>query len=284
VTGVQTCALPIYISVYRVHNSATETFDKLTVRPTSVYEDGKYYIGDGFIVMYTNKFSTYGIGYTVKAAESDNTAEIISIILSQSRNIAVETPENGKIRVSAKTAYFRDSVTVTVTPDDGYRTESVTAVTKSGKTVKLTKVTDTKYTFTVGTSDVTVSATFVKDASVLVDVTEESEYYDAISNCNSVGNSNCFIEFVLNMIDKVLDDVLEQIAKSNAETSEYVKRLLGVMEYGVPYTALDIMKKLNLKSRETFRKNYMNPAIDMGMVRMTIPNKPNSKNQRYVKV
>jgi len=112
----------------------------------------------------------------------------------------------------------------------------------------------------------------------------QSEYYDAISKCNSVGNSDSFIEFMLSMIDKVLDEVLEQIAKSNAETSEYVKRLLNVMEYDVPYTALDIMEKLKLKSRETFRKNYMNPAIDMGMVKMTLPDKPNSKNQRYVKM
>jgi hypothetical protein len=44
------------------------------------------------------------------------------------------------------------------------------------------------------------------------------------------------------------------------------------------------MKELGLKSRETFRKNYMNPAIELGAVRMTLPDKPNSKNQRYVKV
>lgn len=45
-----------------------------------------------------------------------------------------------------------------------------------------------------------------------------------------------------------------------------------------------IMKELGLKSRETFRKNYMNPAIEMGAVRVTLPDKPNSKNQRYVKI
>ena len=86
------------------------------------------------------------------------------------------------------------------------------------------------------------------------------------------------------MIDKILDDVILQIAKSNADTSEYVNRLLNVMEYDVPYTILAIMSELGLKSRETFRKNYMNPALEMGAVRMTLPDKPNSKNQRYVKV
>ena len=41
---------------------------------------------------------------------------------------------------------------------------------------------------------------------------------------------------------------------------------------------------LGLKSKETLRKNYINPAIELEMIRMTIPDKPNSKNQRYVKV
>jgi len=111
----------------------------------------------------------------------------------------------------------------------------------------------------------------------------QSEYYEAIANSNKTGNADAFIEFLLEMIDKVLDEVIFQIDKSNYETSEYVKKLLEVMEYGIPYTALFIMKELGLKSRETFRKNYMNPAIEMGMVRMTLPDKPNSRNQRYIK-
>jgi hypothetical protein len=44
-----------------------------------------------------------------------------------------------------------------------------------------------------------------------------------------------------------------------------------------------LMEKLGLKSRETFRKNYMNPALELGIVQMTIPDKPNSRNQRYVR-
>jgi len=44
------------------------------------------------------------------------------------------------------------------------------------------------------------------------------------------------------------------------------------------------MEKLKLKSKETFRKNYINPAIEAGLVRLTIPDKPTSKNQRYYKV
>lgn len=109
------------------------------------------------------------------------------------------------------------------------------------------------------------------------------DYYNAISECHVNGNSNVFIEFMLERIDDILDEVNEQIRKSINDESEYVKRLLEVMEFDVPYTAVSLMKQLGLKSRETFRKNYMDPALNIGAVERTIPDKPNSKNQRYIK-
>lgn len=111
----------------------------------------------------------------------------------------------------------------------------------------------------------------------------QEEYYEAIAKCNKNGNSDVFIEFMLEMIDKVLDDLILQVNKSNLETSEYVKRMIGLMDYEVPYTSNDIMDRLGLKSKETLRKNYLNPAMELGLIRMTIPDKPNSKNQRYVR-
>lgn len=111
----------------------------------------------------------------------------------------------------------------------------------------------------------------------------QTEYYDAIAKCHVNGNSDIFIEFMLEMISQILDEVIVQINRSNYETSEYVKRMLDVMEYDVPYTSNAIMEALGLKSKETLRKNYINPAMELGVVRMTLPDKPNSRNQRYVK-
>ena len=45
-----------------------------------------------------------------------------------------------------------------------------------------------------------------------------------------------------------------------------------------------LMEKLGLKSNEGFRRNYLHPAIELSLVRMTIPEKPNNRNQRYIKV
>ena len=109
------------------------------------------------------------------------------------------------------------------------------------------------------------------------------DYYDAIAKCHVEGSSTRFIEFMLLQIDKILEEIAEQVNLDSEYITEYVKRMLEVMEYDVPYTSNAIMEKLGLKSKETFRKNYMNPALEMNLVRMTIPDKPNSRNQRYIK-
>ncbi len=111
----------------------------------------------------------------------------------------------------------------------------------------------------------------------------QDDYYEAIAKCHVEGESTTFIEFMLMQIDKILDEVSVQISESSEQMTEYLKRMLDVMKYDVPYTATTIMEMLGLRSKETFRKNYMNPALELNLVRMTIPDKPNSKNQRYIR-
>lgn len=111
----------------------------------------------------------------------------------------------------------------------------------------------------------------------------QEEYYDAIAKCHVQGESTSFIEFMLSQIDKILDEVAGQMAEGSEYMTEYLKRMLDVMEYDVPYTASAIMDMLGLKSKETFRKNYMNPALEQNLVKMTLPDKPSSRNQRYIR-
>lgn len=112
----------------------------------------------------------------------------------------------------------------------------------------------------------------------------QDEYYEAIARCHVSGNSTIFIEFMLSQIDKILDEISSQISEENEYLSETVKGLLEVMEYDVPYTSKTLMEKLGLKSREGFRKNYLRPAMELNLIRRTIPDKPNSRNQRYIKI
>lgn len=112
----------------------------------------------------------------------------------------------------------------------------------------------------------------------------QDEYYDAIAKCHVAGASTLFIEFMLTQIDRILDEISAQIGEDSEQLSEYLKKLLAAMEYDVPYTGRALMDKLGLKSKEGFRRNYLRPALDMHLIRMTLPDKPNSKNQRYVKM
>ena len=111
----------------------------------------------------------------------------------------------------------------------------------------------------------------------------QDEYYNAIVKCHINGDSNVFIEFMLKQIDKILEEILLRADEQDEHVTEYVKKLLNVMEYEVPYTSTVLMEKLGLKSKETFRKNYMNPAMQLQLVQMTIPEKPKSRNQRYIR-
>ena len=49
-------------------------------------------------------------------------------------------------------------------------------------------------------------------------------------------------------------------------------------------TANEIMDLLGLKSKETLRKNYLNPVIEKGYLILEYPSKPTSKNQRYKRI
>ncbi len=109
----------------------------------------------------------------------------------------------------------------------------------------------------------------------------QKEYYSAISQSNSKVESTPFILFMLHMINNVLDELLSK--DTLEEHDEYIKRLLSVMEYDVPYKAKELQKKLGLKSASGFKRNYIEPAMELGLIAMTIPDKPTSRNQRYCK-
>jgi len=43
----------------------------------------------------------------------------------------------------------------------------------------------------------------------------------------------------------------------------------------------ELMEKMQLKSRENFEKRYLKPALTLGIIERTIPDKPNSRLQKY---
>ena len=111
----------------------------------------------------------------------------------------------------------------------------------------------------------------------------QEDYYAAIAKCHIDGESTAFILFMLSQIDKVLEDISVQFTQGNNELPEQLEKLLAVMDHGISYKGSYLMDKLGLISKEGFRKNYLRPAIELGLIRMTIPDKPKSRNQGYIK-
>ena len=111
----------------------------------------------------------------------------------------------------------------------------------------------------------------------------QEDYYNAITLSTSQGKSNIFIEFMLDVINKAIKDIITDTRNHYNHINNQITELMKVIE-SYPQSTTELMKKLNLKSRLGFRKNYLQPALDAGLIGMTEPDKPTSKNQKYFKI
>lgn len=107
----------------------------------------------------------------------------------------------------------------------------------------------------------------------------QSEYYKALGKSDS--DSNAFVEFLLQVILETLQKTTV-VGNDDAEdrTDPLIEKLRAAMGKNVLSTT-EIMQRLGLSHRPTFRQNYLNPALSLGVIEMTIPDKPTSRNQKY---
>jgi len=90
-----------------------------------------------------------------------------------------------------------------------------------------------------------------------------------------------------------LQEVLEQSSETTPITTSMttqetavtpqvtpqVERLLAALQGEMDRESLQA--SLDLKARKSFRERYLQPALETGLIHMTIPDKPNSRLQRY---
>ena len=106
---------------------------------------------------------------------------------SSSSTVSVDSGKNGSVTVSPSRASKNTTVTITVKPNSGYELDELTVTDKNGNEVKLTKKSDTQYTFTMPASKVTVEASFVEikaapdEGLPFVDVSSDAYYADAVA-------------------------------------------------------------------------------------------------------
>jgi Fic family protein len=107
----------------------------------------------------------------------------------------------------------------------------------------------------------------------------QAAYYAALASADKAGQCTGFIEFLLTALLKCLREVAITDQVSDQVTDQ-VKALLRVLGNRT-LSALECMDEMNLVHRPTFRQNYLNPALDAGLIERTLPGKPNSRMQKY---
>jgi len=107
----------------------------------------------------------------------------------------------------------------------------------------------------------------------------QDDYYQALAEADSHAEATPFVEF---MLLALLDAVIEAVSTDHVtdHVSDQVKRLLKIIGNNEMGSA-DLMNSLNLSHRPTFRKNYLNPALESGWIERTQADSPRSPTQRY---
>jgi Fic family protein len=105
----------------------------------------------------------------------------------------------------------------------------------------------------------------------------QAEYYQALHRSTDQTDSAPFIEFMLRMIlNAVSSAETPQVAP---QVTPQVKRLLQTLAGEM--SREEIQSKLGLKDRKSFRERYLTPALAEDLIEMTLPERPNSRLQKY---
>jgi len=117
----------------------------------------------------------------------------------------------------------------------------------------------------------------------------QKEYYDALGAADKQADSAGFVELMLEIIRDSLTEVTV-VDRSTDQHGDQVndqdkiptERLLSVLG-DKTLSATELMDRLGLSHKPNFRKNYLNPALEQNLIERTVPDKPNSRNQKYKK-
>lgn len=105
--------------------------------------------------------------------------------------VVVEPSEHGSVTASSDWAVVGSEVTLTVTPDEGWRLGSLSAVGPDGAQLALRSLGGGRYAFTMPGGKVTVSAVFVRGEGLgFTDVAPGAWYYDAVAYVSENGLMN----------------------------------------------------------------------------------------------
>ncbi|MCL2811416.1 MAG: Fic family protein [Clostridia bacterium] len=109
----------------------------------------------------------------------------------------------------------------------------------------------------------------------------QKEYYQALAESTQKNEGGIFVEFMLSAILATLTKH-HQSDQVSDQVGDQVKELLFALG-SETLSASVLMERIGVSHRTNFRKNYLGPALAQNLIERTIPDKPNSSNQKYRK-
>jgi Fic family protein len=104
----------------------------------------------------------------------------------------------------------------------------------------------------------------------------QAQYYQAINESTAHADSCPFVEFMLTMILAALQESTPEVTPP---VTPEVERLLVILTRTM--SRQEVQAALGLKDEKNLRQRYLLPALAAGLIERTIPDKPNSRLQKY---
>jgi len=105
----------------------------------------------------------------------------------------------------------------------------------------------------------------------------QAEYYAVLNKSTENAESSVFIEFMLRMILGAVTSLFTP--EVTPHITPEVRKMLSILKGEM--TRKEIQQILGLKDEKHFRTAYQQPAIAARLIEMTVPDKPNSRLQKY---
>ena len=146
------------------------------------YQDGSSVTPD------TGKSGTYEIridGLSNSNYDVQFVCGTLTIDPKPAQKLGIDAPERtpgGSLELKPKNAKPGQTVTITVTPDEGYELGDLIVRDVGGENIPLTRESDDEFSFVMPKSSVSISVSFVResDDGWFIDVPENAYYYDAV--------------------------------------------------------------------------------------------------------
>ena len=110
----------------------------------------------------------------------------------------------------------------------------------------------------------------------------QAEYYRILGACDKAGNSPAFIECLLAALLTALHEVA--IPPSGEQVGEQLsEQVTGVLQAcgKSPRSKAELLRSIGLANAYLNYKRHILPLLEAGLIERTLPEKPNSRLQKY---